>query len=55
MSLNLVLPFFSSAIMLVFTVIVFRRYLKRRALHFLFWGIGLAMFGAATSLRRIWP
>lgn len=48
MSLNLVLPFFSSAIMLVFTVIVFRRYLKRRALHFLFWGIGLAMFGAAS-------
>jgi hypothetical protein len=48
MSINLLLPFFSTAIMLVFTVYVFQRYAVRRAPHFLFWGIGLAMFGAGS-------
>ncbi|HUF38004.1 MAG TPA: hypothetical protein VMN57_05735 [Anaerolineales bacterium] len=48
MNLNLILPFFSTFIMLVFTVFVFRRYAVRRAPHFLFWGIGLAMFGLAS-------
>jgi hypothetical protein len=48
MSLNLLLPFFSTAIMLVFTIYVLQRYAVRRAPHFLFWGIGLAMFGAGS-------
>lgn len=48
MSLNLILPFLSSAIMLVFTLFVLQRFLARRALHFLFWGLGLAMFGAGS-------
>lgn len=48
MSLNLILPFLSTAIMFVFVVLVFQRYLVRRKLHFLFWGIGLAMFGAGS-------
>lgn len=48
MSLNLILPFLSSAVMLVFTVFVLQRYAVRRAPHFLFWGIGLAMFGAGS-------
>jgi hypothetical protein len=48
MELNLVLPFFTTVIMLIFVIIVFRRYLESRKLHFLFWGIGLAMFGAAS-------
>ena len=48
MSVNLVLPFVSTAIMAVFAVSVLGRYLRRRKLHFLFWGIGLAMFGAAS-------
>jgi hypothetical protein len=48
MNLNLVLPFLSTLIMLVFTVFVFQRYAVRRAPHFLFWGIGLAMFGAGS-------
>ena len=48
MSFNQVLPFISTAIMLVFTIYVLQRYAVRRAPHFLFWGIGLAMFGAGS-------
>lgn len=47
-NLNLFLPFVSTAIMLVFTLYVLQRFVVRRALHFLFWGIGLAMFGAGS-------
>jgi len=48
MSINQVLPFFSTAVMAWFTVDVFRRYIVRRNPAFLFWGIGLAMFGAGS-------
>lgn len=48
MSLNLVLPFLSSLVMLVFVLFVLRRYFIRRKPHFLFWGIGLAMFGIGS-------
>ena len=48
MSLVIVLPFVSSAIMVVFMVSVLQRYVARRKLHFLFWGIGLAMFAAGS-------
>jgi hypothetical protein len=48
MSINQILPFFSTAIMLGFTVYVLQRYFVRHSLHFLFWGIGLAMFGAGS-------
>lgn len=45
MSVNALLPFISTFVMLVFTIWVLQRYVVRRKLHFLFWGIGLAMFG----------
>jgi len=48
MSINQVLPFISTAVMAWFTVDVFRRYIARRNPAFLFWGIGLAMFGAGS-------
>lgn len=48
MSLNQVLPFVSTAVMAAFTLTVLQRYLTRRKLHFLFWGLGLAMFGAGS-------
>ena len=48
MSINQILPFISTAIMLSFTIYVFQRYFVRRAPHFLFWGIGLAMFGLGS-------
>ncbi len=48
MSLNNVLPFVSTLIMFSFTVFVLQRYAVRRSPHFLFWGIGLAMFGAGS-------
>jgi len=48
MSINQVLPFISTAIMAWFTVDVFGRYIARRNPAFLFWGIGLAMFGIGS-------
>src|SRR5512140_1103862 len=48
MSVNEFLPFLSTAIMLGFTIYVLQRFAVRRAPHFLFWGIGLAMFGAGS-------
>ena len=48
MTFNQFLPFVSTVIMLYFTVFVLQRYAVRRAPHFLFWGIGLAMFGAGS-------
>lgn len=48
MSINSILPFVSTAVMLAFTMYVLQRYAVRRAPHFLFWGLGLAMFGAAS-------
>lgn len=45
MSLNQILPFISTIIILVFVVMVMQKYFATRKLHFLFWGIGLAMFG----------
>ncbi|MFQ5923291.1 MAG: hypothetical protein ACE5M4_10645 [Anaerolineales bacterium] len=44
MDLNLILPFLSTAVMVVFTVSVLNRWRARRKQHFLFWGIGLGMF-----------
>lgn len=48
MSFNLILPFLAAFIMFLFTGYVLQRYVVRRKLHFLFWGIGLAMFGVAS-------
>ena len=48
MSINQILPFFSTIIMLGFTIYVLQRFVVRRAPHFLFWGVGLAMFGAGS-------
>jgi hypothetical protein len=48
MSATTLLPFFSTLVMLVFTISVLQRFRVRRKLHFLFWGIGLAMFGVGS-------
>jgi hypothetical protein len=48
MSINQILPFISTIIMLGFTIWVLQRFAVRRQQHFLFWGIGLAMFGAGS-------
>jgi hypothetical protein len=42
---NLLLPFVSTAIMAVFVAGVLQRWYVRRSSYFLFWGIGLLMFG----------
>ncbi|MGD2078691.1 MAG: hypothetical protein PVH18_09930 [Chloroflexota bacterium] len=48
MSLNLLLPFLSTLVMFVFAAYVLQRYYVRRRLPFLFWGLGLAMFGIGS-------
>jgi hypothetical protein len=48
MSFTQILPFFSTAIMVGFTVWVLQRYAVRRQAQFLFWGVGLAMFAAGS-------
>lgn len=48
MNINLILPFLSTAVMVVFTVSVFTRWLAKRQQHFLFWAIGLGMFTAGS-------
>ncbi len=48
MTVNLVLPFISTIVMAIFTAYVLQRYYVRRKLHFLFWGLGLAMFSIGS-------
>jgi len=48
MSVENVLPFASAAIMIIFTISVFQRYLVRHNPAFLYWGIGLLMFGVGS-------
>ena len=48
MSVNQILPFISTALMLGFTIYVLQRYFVRHAPPFLFWGLGLAMFGLGS-------
>ncbi|MFQ6013991.1 MAG: hypothetical protein ACE5NP_00935 [Anaerolineae bacterium] len=48
MNINTLLPFGSTAIILVFAALVFRRYGERKGLHLLIWGIGLVMFGIGS-------
>ncbi|GAB4573263.1 MAG: hypothetical protein Kow0077_15070 [Anaerolineae bacterium] len=48
MAINNILPFLSTFVMLIFTVSVFQRYFTRRRPAYLFWGIGLALFGLGS-------
>jgi hypothetical protein len=45
LSLNILLPFLSFAVVFIFAALVFRRYLERRGLHLAIWGLGLVMYG----------
>jgi len=49
MSTTQVLPLLSSAIILVFAVLVIRRFAARSGRHLLIWGIGLLLFGFASA------
>ena len=42
---NTLLPFLSGVISLVFAFLVLKRYLARRGLHLLLWGIGMIFYG----------
>jgi len=43
--MNTLLPFASSVISFVFAFLVLKRYLARRGLHLLLWGIGMVFYG----------
>ena len=43
-TLNTWMPFVSFVVAAVFAVLVFRRYLRRKAPHLLLWGIGLVFY-----------
>lgn len=42
---NILLPFTSSLISFIFAYFVLKRYLERRGLHLLLWGIGMIFYG----------
>ena len=48
MSVTQALPVASAIVILVFALLVFRRYRRRGGTHLLVWGIGLTMFGVAS-------
>ena len=48
MSSTMILPLLSTIVMFAFTAYVLQRYFVRRRLSFLFWGLGLAMFGIGS-------
>lgn len=48
MELANILPFISTAVIFVFALLVFRRYLRRKGTHLLVWGIGLVFYGIGT-------
>ncbi len=43
--MNTWLPFISCAVSFVFAFLIFRRYLARKRLHLLLWGIGMIFYG----------
>ncbi len=46
--MSVLVPLASTAIMSIFTILVFWQYLRRRKVYQLVWGIGLAMFSLAV-------
>ena len=48
MKLNDAVPFVATVLMFAFAAIVLQKFVQRRHLHNLFWGVGLAMFGIGT-------
>ncbi len=48
MSINVLLPFTSFVVSIIFAVLVFRRYLQRRRPHLLLWGIGMVFYAIGS-------
>jgi hypothetical protein len=45
LTFNVLLPFTSATVSLIFAILVFRRYLARKGPHLLLWGIGMVFYG----------
>ena len=44
LTFNVLLPFTSATVSLIFAILIFRRYLARRGTHLLLWGIGMVFY-----------
>lgn len=53
MSVVQILPFITTAIIFVFAFLVLRRYVQRKGMHNLMWGIGLVMYGLGTLAEAV--
>jgi len=42
---NTIIPLFSSALSFVFAIFIFKRYVDRKGMHLLIWGIGIIFYG----------
>jgi len=54
MSLSEIMLFVATAIIFVFTVLVFRRYFAHRTANLLLWGIGLVLYGIGTLTAALY-
>src|ERR1700694_4085801 len=53
MSINQILPFFTTAIMFVFAGLVIVRYVQRRSIHLQMWSIGLTLFAVGSLTEAV--
>lgn len=52
--INTLLPLSSSIISFIFAGFVFKRYLERKGLHLLFWGIGMVFYGIGGLMEGLY-
>ncbi len=45
MSINLIFPFISSVLSFILSALIIKRYLEKRSLYLLFWGLGMIFYG----------
>lgn len=45
MSINLIFPFISSVLSFILSALILKRYLEKRSLYLLFWGLGMIFYG----------
>jgi hypothetical protein len=48
-----IIPYLSTLVTFIFIIAVFRRYVYKKGIHLLFWGIGLIFYGLGTSTEVV--
>jgi len=49
----MLIPYFSTAMAAIFTVVVFARYLKKGGLHLLLWSVGMLLYTFSTATELV--